>query len=103
MRFFVFLSVGMLLNHEKMRKSLAAFGGRSSRCSGFLFSDCDLACWMELPPPPPPSHRWWMFQEEHGIGDRLLHNIAQEATWDASARYVNPTFAWKQGEQRCFV
>eukprot|EP00752_Nemacystus_decipiens_P007344 g6570.t1 len=25
-------------------------------------------------------------QEEHGIGDRLLHNIAQEATWDASAR-----------------
>ncbi|CAM9173027.1 unnamed protein product [Ectocarpus sp. 6 AP-2014] len=25
-------------------------------------------------------------QEEHGITDRLLHNIAQEATWDASAR-----------------
>ncbi|CAM9560545.1 unnamed protein product [Ascophyllum nodosum] len=25
-------------------------------------------------------------QGEHNIGDRLLHNIAQEATWDASAR-----------------
>lgn len=25
-------------------------------------------------------------QEEHDISDRLLHNIAQEATWDASAR-----------------
>ncbi|CAM9365919.1 unnamed protein product, partial [Hapterophycus canaliculatus] len=23
---------------------------------------------------------------EHGISDRILHNIAQEATWDASAR-----------------
>lgn len=43
-----------------------------------------------MEPPHPlvllPSHRSRLVQEEHGIGDRLLHNIAQEATWDASAR-----------------
>eukprot|EP00752_Nemacystus_decipiens_P007345 g6570.t2 len=81
-RFEAFVA-GSLLPHPSMAQSF------NRRMGSVVSRAVDEQHGATTPQPPVargPDHRAPPQKEEHGIGDRLLHNIAQEATWDASAR-----------------